>query len=245
MQGVSRCRCAERLLCRWRAGRLLFCRRVGLLLFRRAGCLFWCRAGCLLFLRRAGCLLRRRRVGCRFFRRAEGLLVRRRAGLRFCRCAGCLLCHRVGCRLFRWRVGCLLFRRRVGRLFCWRAGHLPFRLPDGSLRVLRRERPGHEGTGGIVGGGVLKGDGTVRDRLGTAAGLDEELGQMSAQPDVVGSGLYGTCQGCDKGIGHTVSVDVGSGTNAGENVWNVSRAVHRVTCPRTDLQVENLLTLRS
>ena len=42
---------------------------------------------------------------------------------------------------------------------------------------------------------MLKGDRAVGDCFGTAAGLDEELGQVGAQPDVIGSGFYGTMSG--------------------------------------------------
>ena len=78
---------------------------------------------------------------------------------------------------------------RFGRRLCRSAG----RPPAGGLGGLRRECPGHEGSGGLVGGGVLKGDGAVSHRFGVSTDPDEELSQMGAQPDVVRSGLHRTC----------------------------------------------------
>lgn len=78
---------------------------------------------------------------------------------------------------------------RFGRRLCRSAG----RPPAGRLSGLRRERPGHEGSGSLVGGGVLKGDGAVSHRFGVSTDPDEELSQMGAQPDVVRSGLHRTC----------------------------------------------------
>ena len=82
----------------------------------------------------------------------------------------------------------------LGSLVLWcRAEHWLCRLRGGGLRGLRRERSSHESARKLVGWGVLKGDRAVGDCFGTAAGLDEELGQVGAQPDVIGSGFYGTC----------------------------------------------------
>ena len=96
---------------------------------------------------------------------------------------------------------------RFGRRLCRSAG----RPPAGGLGGLRRERPGHEGSGGLVGGGVLK---------GASTDPDEELSQMGAQPDVVRSGLHRTCQRSNQWVGHPVSLEADSDTGTGATVWN-------------------------
>ena len=58
------------------------------------------------------------------------------------------------------------------------------------------------------------------DCFSVVVGLDEELGQVGAQPDVVGSGFYGTRQGFNQGIGHPVSVEPGRATGIGVTVRN-------------------------
>ena len=82
----------------------------------------------------------------------------------------------------------------------------------------------------LVGRGVLKGDRAVGDCFGTAAGLDEELGQVGAQPDVIGRGFYGTCQGFDKGIGHPVSLEAGDDANPGTACGSSLLPLVRPTC---------------
>ena len=105
---------------------------------------------------------------------------------------------------------------RFGRRLCRSAG----RPPAGGLGGLRRERPGHEGSGSLVGGGVLKGDGAVSHRFGASTDPDEELSQMGAQPDVVRSGLHRTCQRSNQWVGHPVSLEADSDVDTGANVWN-------------------------
>lgn len=91
---------------------------------------------------------------------------------------------------------------------------------------------------------MLEGDGAVRDRLGAAAGLDEELGQVGAQPDVVGRGLHGACQRIDEQVCHPLSLGAGGDTNTGADVWYSSvplvGAVHGVMWSRTDARAGNL-----
>ena len=130
---------------------------------------------------------------------------------------------------------------RFGSRLCRRAG----RPLGGRLGGLRRERPGHEGSGGLVGGGVLKGDGAVSHRFSASTDPDEELSQMGAQPNVVRSGLHRTCQRSNQWVGHSVSLEADSDAGAGVTVWNAFRSVHRITDVCTDVSVRNLRTLRS
>ena len=92
---------------------------------------------------------------------------------------------------------------------------------------------------------MLKGDRAVGDCFGTAAGLDEELGQVGAQPDVIGSGFYGTRQGFNQGIGHPASLELGAATGNWRHRAELSVcAVHRITDVCADASVGNLPTLR-
>ena len=47
---------------------------------------------------------------------------------------------------------------------------------------------------------------------------------MGAQPDVVGSGFYGTRQGFNQGIGHPASLELGAATGIGVTVRNCPSA---------------------
>ena len=93
---------------------------------------------------------------------------------------------------------------------------------------MRRECPGHESAGGVIGGGVLKGDGAVSHRLSASAGINKKLGQVSAQPDVVGGGVHGTCQGINQKVGHPVSLEACSNASAVAILWcaRLPRAPH-------------------